>query len=165
MAAKPINGSSWRKVPLLCVAAIPVKGGIWQMETGTAAEHDTWAHPDWGIRNKLLAQVTMHHDLNCPQAFVQLGHRTHQAEQPSLQITVVHQLSGIQLVTLNTRCHGFIRADTQGRNEVSWSPCHLVIWYHLFFSHQVILTKEMNVGRNRPAWAVFPGDRISMNFA
>jgi hypothetical protein len=87
----------------------------------------------------------------------------HQAEQASLFLTVVHQLSWIQGLILNTRCHVLIILDKQGRNEVTWSPSHLLIWHHLFSSHQVSLTKEMNVGQNCPKQAVFPGVHISMN--
>jgi hypothetical protein len=43
-----------------------------------------------------------------------------------------------------------IIADPQGRYEVSFSPCHLLIWHHLFFSHQGTLTKDMNFGQNCP---------------
>jgi hypothetical protein len=89
-----------------------------------------------------LAQATTPHDLNCPQAFVQLGSATHQAEEASLHLTVVHRLSWIQGVTLNTRCHGLIIADTQGGNEVTWSPSHLLIWHHLFSSNQVTLSRK-----------------------
>jgi hypothetical protein len=75
---------------------------------------------------------------------------THQAEQVSLHLTVVHLLSWIQGLNLNTGCHGLIIAATKGSNEFTWSPSHLWIWHHLFSSHQCTLTKEMNVGRNCP---------------
>jgi hypothetical protein len=39
MAAKPVNGRSWRKVPLLCVQAFSNKCGLGKMEIGTATEH------------------------------------------------------------------------------------------------------------------------------
>jgi hypothetical protein len=60
----------------------------------------------WRIPNTLLAQATMPHGLKSPQAFVQLGSGTHQAEQASLQITLLHRLSWIQGLTLNTGYHG-----------------------------------------------------------
>jgi hypothetical protein len=46
-----------------------------------------------------------------------------------------------------------------------WSPNQLLIWHHLFCSHQGTLTKEMNVGRICPEYAVFPGFHISTNFS
>jgi hypothetical protein len=107
-----------------------------------------WTPQDWGIPNTFLAQATMPHGLNCPQAIVQLRFGTHQAEQASLQVTVLHRLSWIQGLTLNTRSHSLIIADTQGSNEVSWSHSQLLIWLHLFSSLQGTLTKEMNVGWN-----------------
>jgi hypothetical protein len=40
MAAKPVKGRRWRKVPLLRVAAFSVKCGLGKTETGTAAKQD-----------------------------------------------------------------------------------------------------------------------------
>jgi hypothetical protein len=37
-----------------------------------------------------------------------------------------------------------------GRNELTCIPSHLLIWQHLFSSHQGTLTKEMKVGWNCP---------------
>jgi hypothetical protein len=126
---------------------------VWPRENGGKASNRTWlpwALQDWGIPNTLLEQATMPHGLNSPQAFLQLGSGTHQAEQASLHLTVVHQLSWIQGLTLNTRCQSLITAAMQGRNDVTWSPIHLLIWHHLFSSHQGTLSKEMNVGWNCP---------------
>jgi hypothetical protein len=39
MAAKLVNGKSWRKVPLLCMEAFSDKCSLEKMETGTAREH------------------------------------------------------------------------------------------------------------------------------
>jgi hypothetical protein len=39
MAAKPVNGRSWKKVPLLYVDLFSVKCGLRKTETGTATEH------------------------------------------------------------------------------------------------------------------------------
>jgi hypothetical protein len=110
----------------------------------------TWVHQDWGIPSTLLAHATMPYGLNCPQAFVQFGSGTHQAEQAPLHLTVVHQLSWIQGFTLSTGCHSLVITDKQGRNVVIRSPSHLLIWHRLFSSHQCSLTKKMNVGGNCP---------------
>jgi hypothetical protein len=87
----------------------------------------TWAWLDCGILHTLLAHATMPHGLNCPQAFVPLGSGTHQAEQASLHLTVVHWLSWIQGLTLSKRFHSLIIPDTQARNKVKWNPSHLLI--------------------------------------
>jgi hypothetical protein len=140
---------------------------VWPGENGdrdSSTTWLTWAHQDWGIPNTLLAQDKKSHGSNFPQPTVQLGSGIHQAEQASLHHTVVRRLSQIQGLTLNTRCHGLIIADTQGRNDVKWSPRHHVfIWHYLFSSHHGTLTKETNVGRNCPKLALFPGVHISMN--
>jgi hypothetical protein len=48
-----------------------------------------------GLGNsKHTASPSYHaHGWNCPHDFLQLGSETHQAEQASLQLTVMHQLS------------------------------------------------------------------------
>ena len=38
------------------------------------------------------------------------------------------------------RCHSLTIVAMQGRNEVTCSPSHLLIWHHLFSSHQGTLT-------------------------
>jgi hypothetical protein len=38
-AAKPVNGRSWSKVPLLCVEAFSLKCVLFKMETRIATEH------------------------------------------------------------------------------------------------------------------------------
>jgi hypothetical protein len=153
MAAKPINGRSWRKVPLICVEAFSVKCGLVKTETGTGTEHG-WPELLRNPANKLLAQVP------CPMVWifhrhlcnlgVELTKQNRFLEQVSIHLPVVHQLSWIQGLTLNTQLLGLIIADTQGRNEVTCSPSHLLIWHHLFSSHQGTETKEVNVGQNCP---------------
>jgi hypothetical protein len=81
-----------------------------------------------------------------------LGTGTHQAEQASLHLTVVHRLSWIQGLTLNTQWHDLIIAAMQSRNEVTWSPvtcwsditCSLAIrvhWPRKWMLDQIALSK------------------------
>jgi hypothetical protein len=65
--------------------------GIWRQ--GQQQNIDDLCSSGLGNSKQLLAHATMSHGLNCPQACVQLGSGNHQAEQASLHLTVVHQLS------------------------------------------------------------------------
>jgi hypothetical protein len=140
---------------------------VWPVENGDRDSNRTWltwAPQDWGIPNTLLAEATMPHGLNGPKAFVEIGSGTQQTGQTSPHLTVVHRLSWIQGLTLNTRCYSLKIADIHGMNEVSWCPSHLLIWHHLFSSQQGTLTKKMNVGPNCPMLAAFPIVNICMTF-
>jgi hypothetical protein len=147
MAAKPVNGRCWRKVPLLCVEAkLSVSWGKWRQ----AQQQNIFDLSCSGLgKSKHIASTSYYASwLELSTGFCATWVGTHQAKQASLHLTVVHWLSWIQGLTLNTRCHGFIIADLQDRNEVTWSPSHLLIWHHLFSSHQGTLTKEISVGWN-----------------
>jgi hypothetical protein len=109
------------------LSKLSVAWGKWRQDSNRTWL--TWTCQDWWIPNTLLAENTMPHSLNYPQGFVQLGSGTHQAEQSSLHLSVLHCMSWIQDLTLNTWCHRLIIAATQGRNEVTWRP--VTCWYDI----------------------------------
>jgi hypothetical protein len=150
MGAKPVNGRRWRKVPLICVAVFStsVACGKWRQgkqqnmvdlsssDLGNSKHTSSWNyHAPWFEMSTVLWETWVWNS---------------SSRTGLLHLTVVHRLSWIQGVTLNTQCHGLIIAAKHARNEVTWNPSHLLILFHLFSSHQGTLTKEMNVGWNCP---------------
>jgi hypothetical protein len=160
MAAKPVSGSGWKKVPCSVWQLSQLSVAWGKRRQGQQQNMVDLNSSNWGTQNTLLAQAIKPHGLNCTQAFVQLGSGTHQAEQASLHLTVVHWLSWIQpehtMSWFDNSRHarqewGYM--ESQSRGDLT----------SVVSSHQGTLTKEKNVGRYCPELAVFPGVHISMN--
>jgi hypothetical protein len=159
MAAKPVNGRSWRKVTLLCVEAFSVKCGLGQQQnmgdlssSGLGNSKQTTSpsyHTPWLVLSTGLCATWVWNwpsgtglfSSHCAASAV-MNSGSH-PEHRMLQIDNSRHAR-------HTGCHRLIIAGTQGRNVITWCPSHLMIWHHLLSSHQGTLTKEINVGRNCP---------------
>jgi hypothetical protein len=87
-----------------------------------------WAHQDCGIPffmaslSYCVPQIGV-----CPQASLPFGPGFHGSEHADLDLTVVYRLPCFHWLSLTTLFHYVVLADWQWRNEVTWSPRHLLI--------------------------------------
>jgi hypothetical protein len=133
---------SWRKVPKHCAEAFSQKCRLGKTEIKQQENMVDLSSSGLGNSNHTASPRYHAPWFELSTGICATWVWTHQTEQASLHLTVVHRLSWIQGLTLNTRCHGLIIAATQVRNEVTWSPSHLVIRHQLFSSHQDTLTRK-----------------------
>jgi hypothetical protein len=121
-------GSMWKYVPLTSVGDFSVKLCLGKWERYSRSTWVTWAHQDFGIPffvaslSYCVPQIRV-----CPQASSPFGPEFHGSEHADLDLTVVYRLPCFHWLSLTTSFQCVVLANWQKRNEVTWSPRHLLI--------------------------------------
>jgi hypothetical protein len=128
-------GRSWRKVPLTCVEDFSVKCALGKWSRDIGSTWVTGAHQEWGFPF-FTARQSYHATrfFRVHRHLCLLGLNLIKQNMPPWK-SLLYRLHWFQGFTVNTRSHGVLLVDWQGRKEFTWKPRHLFTWHQFSTLH------------------------------